>query len=58
MSRVENAGESIEYSRRNCGYVVIIADPSAHQDPRLRQGLQVLADIISEKAYSEYELEN
>lgn len=41
-----------------CGYVVIIADPSAHQDPRLRQGLQVLADIISEKAYSEYELEN
>ncbi len=41
-----------------CGYVVIIANPSAHQDPRLRQGLQLLADLISEKAYSEYELEN
>ncbi|GAK56036.1 serine phosphatase [Candidatus Vecturithrix granuli] len=41
-----------------CGYVAMIVEPSVSEDQRLQQGLQFLADIISEKAYSEYELEN
>ena len=41
-----------------CGYVVMIANLLINEEVFLQQRLHLLAGIISEKAYSEYELQN
>lgn len=40
------------------GYVVMLMEPARQEDVIVKRGLQLLAEQINEKAYSEYELEN